>query len=280
MSLSDDEVMNDAIRVAAIQMISTSSVPENLETAGRLIADAVRQGAKLVVLPEYFSIMGLRDTDKLAVSEVDCEGVVQSFLATTAKLHAVWLVGGSLPLVSETSEKVRNTCMVFSPDGERVARYDKIHLFGYQSGSEEYNESRTIEPGAQVVVVDTPFARIGVAICYDLRFPELFRAMGEVDLIVLPAAFTETTGRAHWETLLRARAIENQTYVLAAAQGGVHPSGRETHGNSMLIDPWGEITARLPKGEGVVIGELDRARLEKVRASLPALQHRISTLFN
>lgn len=277
MSKNDETVSPELknARVAAIQMISTTRVEDNLRTAGALIAAAVDQGADLVALPEYFPIMGRRDADKIAVREADGNGPIQDFLAETASKHGVWVVGGSLPLVASVDDKVLNTCLVFNPQGARVARYDKIHLFGFQKGEERYNESATIEPGRRPVTFDTPFARIGLSICYDLRFPELFRALGEIDLLVLPAAFTEVTGRAHWEILLRARAIENQCYVLAIGQGGVHENRRETHGNSMLIDPWGEVLARRDKGEGVIIGELDHARIAEVRSSLPALTHRV-----
>ena len=263
------------VRVAAVQMVSTPRVEENLKTAAGLVAQAVAQGAQLVALPEYFPIMGLSDADKFAVREVDGQGAIQDFLAATARKHGIWLVGGSLPLVAAEAGKVLNSCLVFDPRGERVARYDKIHLFGFQKGAERYNESATIEAGSQPVVFDAPFGRVGVSICYDIRFPELYRAQGAVDLQIIPAAFTETTGRAHWEILLRARAIENQCYVLAVAQGGKHENGRETHGNSMLIDPWGIILDRLPKGPGVVVGDVDHARIADVRASLPALKHRV-----
>jgi nitrilase len=262
-------------RVAAIQMISTPRVQENLSTAGALIAEAVAQGADLVALPEYFPIMGQRDADKIAASEHDGSGPIQDFLAETASRHGVWVVGGSLPMASGVPDKVTNTCLVFNPQGARVARYDKIHLFSFQKDEERYNESAMIEPGHQLVSFDAPFGKVGLSICYDLRFPELFRALGEVDLLVLPAAFTEVTGRAHWEILLRARAIENQCYVLAIGQGGEHENRRQTHGDSMLIDPWGEVIARRDKGVGVVIGELDHARIAEVRASLPALTHRV-----
>ena len=262
-------------RVAAIQMISTTRVEENLNTAAALIAEAVADGAELVALPEYFPIMGRRDGDKIAAREVDGSGPIQDFLAETASKHGIWVIGGSMPLVASVEDKVLNTCLVFNPQGGRVARYDKIHLFGFQKGEERYNESATIEPGRQPVTFDAPFGRVGLSICYDLRFPELFRALGEIDLLVLPAAFTEVTGRAHWEILLRARAIENQCYVLAIGQGGVHENRRETHGNSMLIDPWGDIVARRDKGAGVVVGELDHARIAEVRTSLPALTHRV-----
>ena len=262
-------------RVAAIQMISTTRIEENLRTAAALIAEAVADGAELVALPEYFPIMGRRDADKIAAREVDGSGPIQDFLAETASKHGIWVIGGSMPLVASVEDKVLNTCLAFNPQGVRVARYDKIHLFGFQKGEERYNESATIEPGRQPVTFDAPFGRVGLSICYDLRFPELFRALGEIDLLVLPAAFTEVTGRAHWEILLRARAIENQCYVLAIGQGGVHENRRETHGNSMLIDPWGEVIARREKGAGVVIGELDHARIAEVRSSLPALTHRV-----
>ncbi|MBL8413045.1 MAG: carbon-nitrogen hydrolase family protein [Propionivibrio sp.] len=262
-------------RVAAVQMVSTPRVEENLQTAGRLVSEAVAQGAELVALPEYFPIMGLRDGDKVKVREADACGPIQDFLAETARRHGIWLVGGSLPLIASEEDKVLNSCLVYNPQGERVARYDKIHLFGFQKGAERYKESATIEAGYQPVAFATPFARVGLSICYDIRFPELYRALGVTDLLVIPAAFTETTGCAHWEILLRARAIENQCYVLAAAQGGKHENGRETHGNSLLIDPWGDILERKAKGPGIVIGELDHARIAEVRTSLPALKHRV-----
>ena len=264
-----------SFRVAAVQMVSTPRVDENLTVAASLVAQAVAQGAKLVALPEYFPIMGMSDADKFNVREADGQGVIQDFLAATARQYGMWLIGGSIPLVSAEAGKVLNSCLVYDPQGERVARYDKIHLFGFQKGKERYNESATIEAGSRPVRFDAPFGRVGVSICYDIRFPELYRAQGAVDLQVIPAAFTETTGRAHWEVLLRARAIENQCYVLAVAQGGKHENGRETHGNSMLIDPWGIIVDRLPKGPGIVIGDVDHARIADIRASLPALKHRV-----
>ena len=277
MSLRQDEVpvMRPNARLAAVQMISTPRVDENLATAGRLIAEAAAQGAQLVALPEYFPIMGLRERDKVAVREVDGQGPIQDFLGGTARRHGIWLVGGSMPLVAASPDKVLNSSLVFNPLGERVARYDKIHLFGFEKNGERYDESASIEPGTQPVSFETPFARVGLSICYDMRFPELYRRLGVNDLLVIPAAFTETTGRAHWEILLRARAIENQCYVLAIGQGGLHENRRETHGNSMLIDPWGVVLTRRDKGEGVVIGDLDHARIAEVRASLPALKHRV-----
>ncbi len=263
------------VRVAAVQMVSTPRVDENLRTAATLIAEAVAGGAALVALPEYFPIMGISDADKVRVREFDGHGPIQDFLATSAREHAIWLIGGSLPLSAEHPEKVLNSCLAYNPQGQRVARYDKIHLFGFRQGDECYDESATIEAGRQAVSFATPFGRVGLSICYDLRFPELYRALGVTDLLVIPAAFTETTGRAHWEILLRARAIENQCYVLAVAQAGRHENGRETHGNSMLIDPWGVIVARQAKGPGVIIGDLDLDRLAEVRANLPALGHRV-----
>jgi len=250
MNLPLSESSNGLInaRVAAVQMVSTPRVDENLRVAGALIADAAAQGATLVALPEYFPIMGMNDGDKVRVREADGLGPIQEFLSATARQHGIWLVGGSMPLIASAPDKVLNSSLVYGPQGERVARYDKIHLFGFQKGKERYNESATIEPGTQPLAFDTPFGRVGLTICYDMRFPELYRALGVVDLLVIPAAFTETTGRAHWEILLRARAIENQCYVLAIAQGGKHENGRETHGNSMLIDPWGEILDRKLKG--------------------------------
>ena len=256
-------------------MISTPRVDDNLRSAARLVAEAVAQGAQLVALPEYFPIMGMNDGDKVKVREHDGRGPIQDFLAETAQKHAIWLIGGSIPLMAGNPDKVLNSSVAYNPQGERVARYDKIHLFGFQKGAERYNESATIEAGSLPVAFDTPFGRVGLSICYDLRFPELYRALGVTDLLVIPAAFTETTGRAHWEILLRARAIENQCYLLAVAQGGRHENGRETHGNSMLIDPWGDVLDRKLKGPGIVIGELDHARIAEIRASLPALKHRV-----
>ena len=260
--------------VAAIQMVSTPDVASNIATARRLVAEAAAAGATLVSLPEYWPIMGLQDTDKVAHAEPDGDGPIQAFLAGAAREHGIWLAGGTLPLVSPSAGKVMNTTLVYDPQGAAVGRYDKIHLFGFNKGTESYDEARTIVPGKNVVTFDAPFGKVGLAVCYDLRFPELFRAMGECTLMLVPTAFTHTTGSAHWEVLLRARAIENQCYVLAAAQGGTHASGRRTFGHSMLIDPWGKVTALLEEGEGVVVGEIDQALIDSVRSSLPALKHR------
>ena len=263
-----------ALRVAAIQMASGPSVAANLSEAEMLLEMAARQGAKLAVLPEYFAIMGMRDTDKVEAREADGKGPIQRFLAEQAKLHDMWIIGGSVPLLCDSPDKVFNSCLVYDNKGKRVARYDKIHLFGLQMGMEQYQEERTIQPGSEVVVLDTPFGRLGLSICYDLRFPELYRAMHPVDLIVVPSAFTETTGKAHWEVLVRARAIENLAYVIAAGQGGYHLNGRETHGNSMIVDPWGVVLDRLPRGSGVVIANINPEYQQRLRDSLPALQHR------
>jgi nitrilase len=261
-------------KVAAVQMASGPNVSGNLSEARRLIAKAAEQGARLVVLPEFFAIMGMNEQDKLKVSEIPGSGQIQTFLSETARQYKVWLVGGSIPLAASAPDKVLNSCLVFDDQGKQVARYDKIHLFSLSLGNESYDEARTIEPGQQVVVVDSPFGRIGLAICYDLRFPELFRAMKNVDIIVLPAAFTETTGKMHWEILVRARAIENLAYVIASAQGGYHVNGRETHGNSMIVGPWGGILDRLPRGSGLVIAEVNPSYQTSLRSGLPALTHR------
>ncbi|MBQ5947091.1 carbon-nitrogen hydrolase family protein [Massilia sp. ST3] len=261
-------------KIAAVQMVSTPRVSDNLATVRRLVGEAVAEGAELVALPEYWPIMGMSDLDKVGHAEQPGHGPIQDCMAGLAREHGVWLIGGTLPLVSPQDGKVLNTTLVYDPQGQAVSRYDKIHLFGFNKGSESYDEARTIVPGETIGAFDAPFGRVGLSICYDLRFPELFRAMGECALIVVPAAFTHTTGRAHWEVLLRARAIENQCYVLAAAQGGLHDNGRRTFGHSMLVDPWGEVKAVLPEGEGVVCGALDPAFLAGVRESLPALKHR------
>jgi predicted amidohydrolase len=262
------------MQLAALQMVSTPVVAENIVTARRLIADAVSQGAQLLLLPEYWPVMGMQENDKLVVAEVYGSGPIQDFMREMAQQHRVWLIGGTLPLQSAQAGKVLNTTLVYNPQGECVTRYDKMHLFGFTRGDESYDESRTIASGDAVRYFEAPFGRVGLSVCYDLRFPELYRALGDCSLIVAPSAFTYTTGAAHWDVLLRARAIENQCYVLAAAQGGLHRNGRRTWGHSMLVDPWGEICASLEEGEGVVSGVLDAAVINRVRESLPALQHR------
>ncbi len=262
------------VRVAAVQMASGPSVPANLAEAERLIELAAGAGARLVALPEFFCIMGLKNADVVKARETEGSGPIQSFLARMAKKHHIWLIGGSVPLEASVPNKVRNSCLVYDERGKLVARYDKIHLFGLDLGNEHYQESKLMESGDKVVVVNSPFGRIGLSVCYDLRFPELYRAMPDVDIIVVPSAFTATTGRAHFETLIRARAIENLAYVVAPAQGGYHLSGRETHGDSMIVDPWGVVLDRLPRGSGVVMANINPAYQASLRNSLPALKHR------
>ncbi len=265
-------------RVAAIQMASGPNIDANLIEAARLLALAVDQGARLVVLPENFALMGLDERDKVHQRERDGDGPIQAFLAEQARRHGIWLVGGTVPLEAGSSDKIRAACLVYDDQGRRVARYDKIHLFDVSLSEygERYDESATIEPGETPVVVDTPFGRLGLAVCYDLRFPELFRTLLDhgAELFAVPSAFTAITGKAHWEILVRARAIEDLCYVIAADQGGYHVNGRETHGDSMIIDPWGLILDRLPRGSGIVIADLDRERLTSIRRNFPSITHR------
>ncbi|HKO88111.1 MAG TPA: carbon-nitrogen hydrolase family protein [Burkholderiales bacterium] len=267
--------MSGLFKAAAIQMVSGPSVQENLSMAASLIADAVAQGANVVALPEYFCLMGMTESDKVAVREAPGEGPIQDFLAETAAKHAIWLLGGTIPLACPDADRVRNSLLVYDDQGQCVARYDKIHLFGFDNGVEVYRESNTIEAGDKPVAVHSPYGRIGLSICYDLRFPELYRSLLPVEMIVVPSAFTATTGQAHWDTLVRARAVENLAYVIAPAQGGVHANGRRTHGHSMIVDPWGRILGELPEGEGVVVAEIDPTYQARVRTSLPALEHRV-----
>ncbi|MFZ6692532.1 carbon-nitrogen hydrolase family protein [Undibacterium sp. SXout20W] len=262
------------MKVAAIQMVSTPDVKENLATAKRLLTTAAESGAELLLLPEYWPLMGMQETDKLNIAESPGHGELQNFLGDMARSLNVCIIGGSIPLRSPVEGKVLNTTLVFDAQGKVDACYDKVHLFGFHKGAESYEESRTITAGDKVVTVETRIGRVGLSICYDLRFPELYRAMGECALIVVPSAFTYTTGQAHWEILLRARAIENQCYVLAAAQGGKHVNGRRTWGHSVLIDPWGKIVSELAEGEGVVFGDIDTNLIQNIRESLPALRHR------
>ncbi len=267
--------MHDPVTVATVQMVSGTDVEANLATAARLVGEAAAAGARLVVLPEYFVLMGRTDADKVAVRERFGDGPMQAFCRDLAHQHGVWLVAGTIPIDCGSPDKVYNTTLVYDDHGEVRARYDKMHLFGFTRGEERYEESRTIDRGDEVITLDAPFGRLGLAICYDIRFPELFRAMGEVDMLIVPAAFTRTTGRAHWEILLRARAIENQCFLIASGQGGHHENGRDTFGHSMVIDPWGEVLGLREEGEGVVVARLDPQRLVDVRTNLPALQHRI-----
>jgi nitrilase len=261
-------------RVAAVQTVSGPDVAANMRMVDELIAQAAAAGARMVALPEYFPLITADEMAKVAIRERDGDGPLQDFLRESALRHGVWLVGGTVPLEARADNKVRNTTLVYDDRGARVARYDKIHLFGFRKGDEAYDESATIEAGEDVVVFDGPCGRVGLSVCYDLRFPELFRRMGAVDLIILPAAFTYTTGRAHWEVLLRARAIENQCYVMAPAQGGRHPSGRVTWGHTLIADPWGDVLACCDEGPGVVCADIDFSRIAAVRESLPALRHR------
>ena len=281
------------MKIAAVQMVSTPDVERNLDAARRLIAQAAGAGVQLVVLPEYFCLMGRTDRDKLAIAEAPGDGPIQAMLSNAAREHGVWLIGGTLPIATHDpvdADRVLNSNCVYAPDGTLAARYDKIHLFRFDNGGERYDEGIAIRAGATPTsfqagaLPGTQAAasslRVGLSVCYDLRFPELYRALmftpGQppCDLLSVPAAFTHTTGLAHWELLLRARAVENQCYVIAAAQGGLHENGRRTFGHSMVVDPWGKVLAMLPEGEGVVLAEIEPARIAAVRAQLPALGHR------
>ena len=270
------------MKVAAIQMVSTGIVSENLLQAGALLELAAQQGAELAVLPEYFCLIGQHDTDKLAIQEAYGAGPIQHFLAAKARELGLWVVAGTLPLSTGAQQQVYNSSLVYSPQGECVARYDKIHLFRFDNGTESYDESRVLQRGSQPSRFSLPSKdghvwQIGLSVCYDLRFAELYRGYAEqgVDLILVPSAFTHTTGQAHWEVLLRARAIENLCYVAAAAQGGVHPNGRHTWGHSMLVDPWGVVLEQRDQGSGVVCAGLSAEALLRCRSQLPALQHRV-----
>jgi nitrilase len=270
------------LTVAALQMVSGPDVAANLATAAVLIAEAAARGARLVALPEYFCLLGLSDRDKLAVAEAPGEGPIQQALADAARAHGVWVIGGTLPLrVSGDPGHVSNTSLVLDPAGRIRARYDKLHLFRFDDGQRRYDETATLVAGREPVAASVEVGgrpwRVGLSVCYDLRFPELYRALMHppCDLLAVPSAFTDVTGRAHWELLLRARAVENQCYVIAPAQGGLHANGRRTWGHSMVIDPWGEVLAcRDEEGEGVVLATLDTGRLAQVRTALPALAHR------
>lgn len=264
-------------KFAAIQMASGPNVPANIDEAARLIGQAADAGALLVALPENFACMPMKEEDRFDVAEENGAGPMQEFLANQARTRRIWLVGGTIPLRAREQTKVRASCLVYDDHGECVARYDKIHLFDVKlANGEQYQESRTFEPGADATVVDTPFGRLGLAVCYDLRFPELFRRLIEAgaEVFVVPSAFTAHTGRAHWEILVRARAVENLAYVIAPAQGGYHVNGRETHGDSMIVNPWGEVLERLARGPGVVVADGDPAFSHNVRGSLPCIEHR------
>lgn len=270
------------MKVAALQMVSAVTREANLARAHALLAEAAGAGAELAVLPEYFCVMGARDTDKLALRERPGDGVVQRFLADAAREFQMWIVGGTLPIEAGDDRHVFNSSLAYAPTGDCVARYDKIHLFFFDNGRERYDERRAIAPGTQPVCFDLPSRdghrwRIGMSVCYDLRFPELYRALARqgAEVLLVPSAFTRTTGAAHWEVLLRARAIENLAWVVAPAQGGTHENGRQTWGQSMVVDPWGSVAAQQAEGEGVVLFEIDAAQLQAARAQLPALAHSV-----
>jgi deaminated glutathione amidase len=275
----------NSLTVAALQTVSGTDPHNNLKVAGDLILQAAASGASLVLLPEYFCMLGHSPSDKLKIAEPDENGPIQDFLKEQALRHKILVVGGSVPLQSTEHGKVWNSCLAYDAQGKRVARYDKIHLFGYQDEHQSFDEGRTIVAGSRPVVLDADIDgsswRIGLSICYDLRFPELYRQLSKLgetpcDLFLVPSAFTFITGKAHWEVLLRARAIENQCYVLAAAQGGLHENGRRTWGQSLLVNPWGELAAEQKHdGIGVVLGHIDRQQLQSARQRLPALQHRV-----
>ncbi len=261
-------------QVAVVQMVSSDVLADNLAHAGSLLAQAAAGGAQLALLPENFALMGRNEKAKLAIMEMDGDGPIQSWLAAQAQRLGLWLIGGSIPLAAPDG-RCHAACLAFDPAGQRQARYDKIHLFDVDlAGGESYRESRTIAPGSTPVAVTTPWGQLGLSICYDLRFPELYRSYVGAELLVVPSAFTQQTGAAHWEYLLRARAIENQAYVLAADQGGLHQNGRQTFGGSMIIDPWGQVLARMDLGEGVALAQVDMEFLRRCRSNLPALQHR------
>ncbi len=274
------------MKLAALQMVSGVDCAANLARARALLETAARQGAELVVLPEYFCLLGRQDSDKLALRETPGQGPIQDFLARAARELGVWIVGGTLPLAGPASEeapaRVFNSSLVYAPDGQQVARYDKIHLFCFDNGRERYDEARTLQPGRAPVTFDLPSRdghrwRVGLSVCYDLRFPELYRAYAQAgaELLLVPSAFTYTTGQAHWELLLRARAVENLAFVAAAAQGGLHENGRRTWGHTLLADPWGRVLGLQPEGEGVVLADIDAAQLRQCRQQLPALEHRV-----
>jgi deaminated glutathione amidase len=255
-------------KLAAIQMVSGPELAPNLAAAERLIAEAAGAGAKLAALPENFYCIGRTERDKLAYREADGDGPIQTFLSQQAKRHHVWLVGGTAPLAAEDPARIRGASLVYDDRGRRVARYDKMNLFRFSTPNENYDEARTLEPGTRPLAIASPFGRLALSVCYDVRFPELYRGLGEFDVMFVPSAFTVPTGAAHWETLLRARAIENKAYVVAPAQGGTHPGGRRTWGHTMIVDPWGEIVASRAEGEGVVIAEIDPDRIAEVRRKL------------
>jgi nitrilase len=255
-------------RIAAIQMVSGPEVGPNLAAAERLVAAAAAAGARLAALPENFYLIGRHEGDKVALRETDGAGPVQDFLSSTARKNGLWIIGGTAPISTDDEKRIRGACLVYDDAGKRVARYDKMHLFRFENETEHYDEARTLQAGSRPLAIASPFGRLALSVCYDVRFPELYRGLGDFDVMFVPSAFTVPTGAAHWETLLRARAIENKAYVVAPAQGGTHASGRRTWGHSMIVDPWGEILASRDEGEGVVLAEIDTARIEDVRRRL------------
>ncbi len=271
-------------RVAAIQMTSTADLQKNLRTAKKLIEQAAAQGAQLAVLPENFALMGNSETDKINICEQAGKGVIQNFLAEQAEKNNIWLVGGTIPLAASDANKVRAACLVYNSQGKAIARYDKIHLFDVcvEAGIEEHHESRSIEAGNNITIVDTPVGRLGLAVCYDIRFPELFRLMlqHKVEIIALPAAFTFTTGQAHWEILTRARAIENFCFLIGACQTGAHENGRKTFGHSVIIHPWGNLLAEQAVGEGIIVAELNLTQQQAIRKRVPIMQHQRIRIIN
>ncbi|MGA2861602.1 MAG: carbon-nitrogen hydrolase family protein [Steroidobacteraceae bacterium] len=272
-------VSTEPVKVAALQMTSAADVAVNLEAAARLLAEARAAGARVAVLPENFSFMGLRDVDKRAIAEPDGDGPVQRFLSQQARELGLWIVGGTTPIAQEAGGRIAAACLVYGDDGRRAARYDKMHLFDVDipGRAESYRESANIAPGSRAVLVPTPAGLLGLSVCYDMRFPELYRQLSAAGAqwFTMPSAFTVPTGRAHWEVLLRSRAIENLSYVVAAAQWGRHANGRETYGDSLIVDYWGTVLARLSAGSGVVIAELDLVAQTETRRNFPALTHRL-----
>ena len=260
-----------AVRMAALQMVSAPELAPNLAAAERLVAAAAAAGARLAALPENFYCIGRTERDKVALREADGQGPIQEFLSSISKKFNLWLLAGTVPIACDDPSRIRSACLLYDERGRRVARYDKMHMFRFERGEERYDEARSIEPGTATVALDSPFGRLALSVCYDVRFPELYRGLGEFDVMFVPSAFTVPTGAAHWETLLRARAIENLAYVVAPAQGGLHPGGRRTYGHSMIVDPWGEVLGVRPEGEGVVLAEIDLERIRRVRKTF---QHR------
>ena len=270
-------------KIAAVQMASGTNISANLIEVSRQISNAVTAGAKLVVLPESFAIMGLQDSDQVKIAEDEGIGPIQKFLSEQAQKNKIWIIAGTVPINLESDnaeyeKKIYAACLVYNEKGEKVSRYDKVHLFDVhlEQTNETYKESETLQAGNKAVVVETPFGKIGLSICFDLRFPELFRQLVLLgaEIIVVPAAFTASTGKAHWEVLLRARAIENLCYVVASAQGGYHVNGRETYGDSMIVDPWGVVLDRLPQGSGYVIADIDIEDINSIRKNFPVLKNR------